>query len=85
MSRKNFAMLLAVASLTLTGCGVSKDSARALLEKNGYTAIELGGFKFRFLNHCKGGVNFMAKNKDQASVTGQVCKGAFMEPTIERD
>lgn len=77
--------LALAALLTLTACS-DADTARRILESNGYTVIEVGGYA---MWHCSEddtfATSFVALSPSGQRVTGAVCSGWFKGGTIRFD
>ena len=81
-------MKRALAIITFLGLAACSDpdNARRILESNGYTVIEIGGYA---MWHCSEddtfATKFVALSPSGQRVTGAVCSGWFKGGTIRFD
>lgn len=79
-------MIVAVAALALSACGVNPDKATRTLKSMGYTNIQIGGFAF-FGCGDKDSFRstFTATGQDGTRVSGVVCSAWFKGMTVRFD
>ena len=74
-----------IALLTATACS-NANTARRVLEQNGYEVIEVGGYAlFSCSKDDTFATKFRARSSNGSIVTGAVCSGLFKGATIRFD
>ena len=79
-------ILIAILVITTIQSCTNENSARRLLEKEGYTNIQFTGYRpFMCSEDDQYKTGFSATNRDGQTVTGCVCEGLFKGKTLRFD
>lgn len=70
-------LLLLLTVLAVNGCKVTDGRAREVLEKQGFTNIDLGGASWLSCDRFETSREFIATNSAGKRVSGTVCCGVF--------
>lgn len=79
-------LIVALAAIALSGCGVNEVKGKRALESQGYTNVKIEGFSFFGCGEKDTFRSaFSATGTNGAKVTGVLCSGMFKGITVRMD
>lgn len=75
-------IIIAIAALSLTACGVNHQAGKRVVESHGFTDVVIGGYAFFSCGKDEFASSFTAKDANGNPVSGAICSGWFKGYTV---
>lgn len=78
----NKIMIIAIAALALSACGVNPNDGKRVLESHGFTNVNIGGYAFIGCGKDEFSSHFNAIDVNGKPISGVICSGWFKNYTV---